>query len=356
MKDKMIQNQIFSNLTILDISTVLAAPSVAMFFAELGAKVIKIENPNTQGDVTRKWKLKDEDASKNDSSYYASINYGKDVRFLDVKNPNENLEALIKKADILISNIKKESLKDCHIGFERLTSLKPDIIFAHLRSYPHNTNKAAYDVVMQAETGFLSMTGQPDALAKLPVALIDVLAAHQLKEAILVALYRKAMSGQGSYVEVSLYESAITGLVNQAAGYLEIGKTPKPMGTAHPNIAPYGDIFTSKDHVSFVLAVVNDTQFEAITQLLDNSIWEAFNTNTKRLQKRKSLQNKLQLFFDQWYWAPLSDALTEQNIPFGQIQTVAQVLDKPSNKDLFLDVNLSKTYKVVRSVAFRFIK
>ena len=179
----------FKSLKVLELSSVLAGPAVGMFFSELGAQVIKVENKTTNGDVTRKWKLPNE--KKSDlSAYFCSVNYKKNYIFLDFTNQEDRkeLEVLIKNCDVMITNFKGEDAAKFYLEFEDCKKINPVIIYAHIGGFKNNPKRVAFDVVLQAETGYINMTGNKKEFAKMPVALIDVLAAHQIKEGILTAI------------------------------------------------------------------------------------------------------------------------------------------------------------------------
>ena len=143
----------------------------------------------------------------------------------------------LKLADIVIANFKTGSAKKLKLDYPAVRALQPQIIYANLIAYSETDDRPGFDVLLQAETGFLNMTGHPgQPPAKMPVALIDLLAAHQMKEAILLALIEKGRSGKGAFVRVSMARSAIASLANQASNYLNAGLVPGKMGTQHPNI------------------------------------------------------------------------------------------------------------------------
>ena len=251
------QNQFFQGLKVVELASVLAGPAVGLFFAELGAEVIKIENAATGGDVTRRWKAPTEAAEKTDSAYYQSINFGKQTLFVDLKEEEgrEQVEALIRAADIVIVNYRPGAAKKLGMNYESLKSLNPKIIYAELTGFGADDSRLAFDVVLQAESGFLYLTGEPDRPpVKMPVALIDILAAHQLKEGILLALLQRSQTGQGSKVSTSLYAAALASLANQATNWLIASFAPQRLGSQHPNIAPYGDLFRTADGQELVLA------------------------------------------------------------------------------------------------------
>jgi crotonobetainyl-CoA:carnitine CoA-transferase CaiB-like acyl-CoA transferase len=169
-----------NHLTVIDCSTVLAGPSVGTFFAELGAKVIKIENPNVP-DVTRSWKLKSEEKTSPVSAYFSSVNYLKEYRKLDLKLPadREELFKLFQSADIFLSNFKFGDDQKLGINDQILQEKFPQLIIGKINGFGDESDRVAYDLILQAETGFMSMNGTRDSgPVKMPVALIDVLAAH----------------------------------------------------------------------------------------------------------------------------------------------------------------------------------
>ena len=338
----MIQHTFFKDLRILEISSVLAGPAVGQFFAELGAKVIKIENLKTGGDVTRKWKLPNE-AEGPQSAYYQSINWGKEHILMDLSAPESKntIKQLIAGSDILISNFKKGAAKKLGLESTTLRTWNKGLIHANLTGFGEDNARPAFDVVLQAETGFLSMSGTSNGeLVKMPVALIDLLAAHQMKEAILIALLERYKTGKGAYIAVSLAQSAVSSLANQASNWLNVKHQPQPMGTQHPNIAPYGDIYQTKDGQKIVLAIGTENHFKSlchvlkIPQLLDE---ERFNNNQSRVKNRTLLNQQLQEAILQLDQKPLLLELEAQSIPAGQINDLSEVFQKPYAKELVLD-------------------
>ena len=142
---------------------VLAGPSAGYFFSELGAKVIKVENPKTNGDVTRSWKLKKENPKDNTSAYFWSVNANKEFLFLDITQTKdlEKLYALIREADIVITNYKKGDDEKLKVDYTSLKALKSDIIYASINGFGSDSPRTAYDLILQAESGFMSMNGEP---------------------------------------------------------------------------------------------------------------------------------------------------------------------------------------------------
>ena len=259
------------HIKVVELASVLAGPAVGMFFAELGAEVIKIENKTTGGDVTRSWKLPSEDPAAPASAYYASVNWGKTVWMCDLQHAEDRDRVLqaIDQADVVISNFRPDAAQKLGMSYPQLSARNPRLLFGQITGFGDDDPLPAFDVVLQAEAGFLYMSGHPGgAPAKMPVALIDLLAAHQLKEGLLLALLERSQTGKGSKVSVSLYHAALASLANQATNWLIAGKIPQRMGTLHPNIAPYGELFACKDGGQIVLAVGNDRQFQQLCKTL----------------------------------------------------------------------------------------
>lgn len=346
------------NLTIIELAGVLAGPSVGMFFAELGARVIKVESAST-GDVTRHWRVPGEDKEKAVSAYYASINWGKEVVFKDLREQKdlEFVQNLCKKADIVIANFNRERCERFQLGYDAIKIENPGVIYASLTGFGNEDSRPAFDVVLQAEAGFLYMCGEPGGNpVKMPVALIDVLAAHQLKEGILLALLKKTQTGKGSQVEVSLYKAALASLVNQASNYLNAGYVPQKMGCQHPNIAPYGDFFTTADNKQLVLAVGSDAQFAKLSEILQlpEDVKVTFATNQQRVEKREWLVQVLEKKLALMKAETIKKAFVESKIPFGMIKNMEEVFQHPVAQSMLLkethsDGSISRR---VSSIAF----
>ncbi|MEM9886604.1 MAG: CoA transferase [Bacteroidota bacterium] len=351
------QTHFFEDLVVIELASVLAGPSVGMFFAELGASVIKIENKANGGDITRQWKLEKEDANSSLSAYYRSVNWGKKQLFLDLKQEKDKskLYELVKSADLLVSNFKPSSARKLGIAYEDLKTLNPALIFAQLTAFGMENERLGFDVVLQAEAGFMYMNGEIKGdPVKMPVALIDLLAAHQLKEGILLALLRREKTGQGSFIHVSLLEAAIASLANQATNWLIARHIPQRMGSQHPNIAPYGDIFYTKEGKAIVLAVGTNRQFYALCELLncrELSSDKAFKTNDLRVKNRDLLKKKLEVFFQQYTFHDLMPEIHKAGIPAGQIRNMQEVFEQDLSQQMLLKFKDGST--CVKSVAFQ---
>ncbi len=348
------------DLLVLETAAVLAGPAVGMFFAELGARVIKVENPRTGGDVTRSWKLPTEDPASLVSAYFSSVNWGKEHRMLDLKEPTDRarFDEMLRAADILITNHLVADAEKLGLQRERLEALNPRLIHGHIKGFADQPHRPAFDVVLQAECGYIGMTGtDAEHLAKLPIALIDVLAAHQLKEGLLVALLQRERSGMGAFVEVSLEEAALTGLINQASNRLMTGAVAGPIGTLHPNIAPYGELFTCADGGRMILAVGGQMQFTALCTVLGRSDLltdSRFTTNTDRVRARAELASELATTIQQRKRADLLEALVEAGVPAGALLRLDEVMDTPAARKMVLESVIDGvSTRRIRGNAFR---
>ncbi len=353
--------QFFSGLKVVELASVLAGPAVGMFFAELGAEVTKIENAATQGDVTRRWRLPGEDTQREYSAYYCSVNYRKQPIMLDLLSADGQEEALqlIREADIVLSNFKRASAQKLGMDYASLRQHRPGLIYAQLDAFGEEEALPAFDVVLQAEAGFLYMSGHPgQAPAKMPVALIDLLAAHQLKEGILLALLHRHRTGEGSFVSTSLLEAAVSSLANQATNWLMEGFIPEPMGSQHPNIAPYGDIFYTADQKPVVIAAGTEKQFQQLCLALElpHLITDRrFAQNAGRVVHRTALNALLAPAFLRHNRAQLLEQLHKAGVPVGSIRNMQEVFERPAAKALIREEKMpdGTLSRRASSLAFR---
>ncbi len=348
------------NLKVIELASVLAGPDVGMFFSELGSEVIKIENKLLNGDVTRKWKSSSENKDTNVSAYFSSVNYNKEYLFLDLtdKKDKQRVYDLIKTTDIIITNFKPGDDVKLGMDYDSLKELNPTLIYGLINGYGSNSKRVAYDLILQAETGFMSINGTEESgPTKMPVALIDVLAAHQLKEGLLLALLKKEKTKKGSLVEVSLYDTALASLKNQATNWLMNNLIPQPIGSLHPNIAPYGETFKTKDGFLLVLAICTDKHFNILLSILGAEeiiAKEEFASNQLRVINRIELANELQPYFRIKLKDELMNPFLEQNIPVGVIKNIKEVFEGKEAKKLILDEIIDNTdTKRVKTTVFK---
>lgn len=352
-------NPFFKDLKVVELANVLAGPAVGLFFAELGAQVTKIENSSNGGDVTRSWKTNAEDPTSSSSAYFASVNWHKAHRWLDLRTASDREQAyqLIREADVLISNYKKDDDKKLGMEPARLFQLNPRLIIGRINGFGVDSNRIAYDLVLQAETGFMSMNGtEASGPLKMPVALIDVLAAHHLKEGLLVALLQRSQTGKGALVDVSLQDAAIASLANQASNFLMTGVNPGLSGSLHPNIAPYGETFATADGKSVVLAVGNNKQFAQLSRILNLSVLSQdprFQENSERVKNRQELAQLLKPAILKKTATTFLQECIELDVPAGQIRQLAELFNERNSALVLVDTDeRGKLLKRVRTVAF----
>ncbi len=341
---------------------VLAGPSVGYFFAELGATVVKVENPKTNGDVTRSWKLKTEDPKEKTSAYFWSVNALKEFLELDITIPSQlqKLYALVKEADIIITNYKAGDNEKLKVDYATLAQLNPHLIYASINGFGYNSPRSAYDLILQAESGFMSMNGEHNSQPlKMPVALIDLLAGHQLKEAILIALLKRHQTQKGSHISVSLFDSAVASLANQATNWLIGNNLPKPTGSIHPNIAPYGELFETKDNQLVTFAIGSNKQFKHLCELIQYASLandSKYANNHLRVNNRTQLYTVLYSYVKQFNFKDLFQLCLEKEIPIGKIRNLKEVFELPEAKEMLRKISSGKKqFTTVSSIAFKFI-
>jgi crotonobetainyl-CoA:carnitine CoA-transferase CaiB-like acyl-CoA transferase len=348
-------------INVLELSSVLAGPMVGDFFAELGAKVIKIENALTRGDVTRSWRIPGENTPEGTSAYFLSCNHRKKSLFLNLeeKNDIQKVIDLIGKSDVVISNFLPETGKKLKLSVAHIRKYNPQIIIVHISGFENQPDRPAFDLAIQAETGWMHLNrnekGEP---RKLPIAFADLITAHQAIAGTLLALLEKKPGKKGKTVKVALNTSALTALKNLGTNQLNQSKTPKNSREnptlSHPNIAPYGEVFYTKNKKPFVLAIGNDRQFKALCKLLDLAHLQSdsrFTTNSLRVKNRKELEKILLRTLRKWNETELTRKLKAAKIPFGMVRTPDAVFKRKEFPDRILLT--TKSGKRIKNRAFK---
>jgi crotonobetainyl-CoA:carnitine CoA-transferase CaiB-like acyl-CoA transferase len=349
----------FTDLIVVDASTVLAGPSVGTFFAELGAKVIKVENSNSL-DVTRTWKLPSEDKRTPLSAYFASVNYGKKYIQLDLRIERDYLHflELMKVADVLITNFKNGDDQKLQIEDHTLRKHNKRLIIGKINGFGQESDRVAYDLILQAETGFMSMNGTAESgPVKMPVALIDVLAAHHLKEGLLLALLKRKDTGSGETITVSLYDAAVASLINQASNFLMNHHVPEPIGSLHPNIAPYGELFHTLENDTITFAIGSDVHFRKLCnfiQLPELANHAKYASNQDRVLNRIELQKELSKIISTLPTQEILSAMHALNVPVGMVKNLKQVFENKNLQDTILHEEIAGIpTQRLSSIAFR---
>ena len=256
-----------SGLLVADFSRILAGPYATMLLADLGARVIKVEGPG--GDDTRTWMPPTRDGV---STYYLGINRNKRSIALDLKDPadQEAARELARRADVMIENFRPGGLARFGLDYDTVASVNPKIVYASISGFGPGAGAGlpGYDLMVQAISGLMSLTGDPDGPPyRAGISVFDVMAGMHASIGILSALHHRSSAGRGQHVEVNLLSSALSGLVNHSSGYVAGGTVPFRMGNAHPSLFPYEPLPTADGEL--IVIAGNDGQFRKLCQVLD---------------------------------------------------------------------------------------
>jgi crotonobetainyl-CoA:carnitine CoA-transferase CaiB-like acyl-CoA transferase len=321
---------------VLDFTRVLAGPFCTMLLGDLGADVIKIENP-AGGDESREWGPPWIGAGDlRLSAYYASVNRNKRALTLNLKTAEgrELARALAAQSHVVVENFKAGGMADFGLGYDELRALNPALVLCSITGFgqygPYREHPG-YDYVVQAMSGLMSITGPADGEPhKVGVAVSDVFTGLFAHSAILAALRHAERTGEGQHIDIALLDSQIAALVNVASNYLLSGRNPPRMGNEHPNIVPY-QAFSAADQ-DFILAVGNDRQFRQLCDLIGQPALAQdarFATNPARVKYRTELAGLLQEQFRERRANEWVEALLAMGIPAGPINTIADILNDP---------------------------
>jgi crotonobetainyl-CoA:carnitine CoA-transferase CaiB-like acyl-CoA transferase len=319
-------------LTILDFTRVLAGPYCTMQLADLGARVIKIEQPG-RGDDTRAW---GPPFVGGESAYFLSINRNKESVALDLKHSRARriLDALVARADVVVENFRPGTMERLGLGYETLAAAHSRIVYCSISGFGQTGPRraeAGYDAMMQAEAGLMSITGAADGPPfRLGVAIGDIATGMFAVQGILAALYARQRSQRGQRVDIAMLDAVTALLTYQASIAFATGDTPSRMGNRHPSIAPY-DTFTAADG-EFVLSVGNDDQFRRLAGILrrpELGIDPQYATNADRVRHYDALRDTLSRLFSSWTRADLLAALTAAGVPCSAVRSVTEALQDP---------------------------
>ncbi|KQN70229.1 CoA-transferase [Duganella sp. Leaf61] len=330
-----------SHIKVLDLSRILAGPWSGQVLADLGADVIKVERPGA-GDDTRAWGppfLAGADAQPTkESGYYLSANRGKRSITADLATAEGQriVRALVARSDILLENYKVGTLARYGLGYDDLKAINPGLIYCSVTGFGQTgprAEHAAYDFMIQAMGGLMSVTGERDDLPgggpqKVGIPIVDLMTGMYTSVAVLAALARRSETGVGDYIDIGMLDVMVGSLANQGMNYLVSGKTPKRAGNKHPNIQPQ-DVFGCADgHV--VLVVGNDGQFAKFCDVVGRPEWpadERFASNGARVRNQQVLLPMIAELFLQKPMADWVALLDQAGVPCSPINTVAQLLE-----------------------------
>ncbi|HEY0044303.1 MAG TPA: CaiB/BaiF CoA-transferase family protein [Allosphingosinicella sp.] len=327
-------HQPLAGLKVLELARILAGPWAGQLLADLGAEVVKVERPGT-GDDTRGWGppfVKGEGSA----AYFHACNRGKTSLAIDFETEEgrERIKALAADADILIENFKVGGLAKYGLDYPALSELNPRLIYCSITGFGQDgpyAPRAGYDFMIQGMGGIMDLTGDPAGEPqKTGVAFADIFTGVYASNAILAALHGREKSGRGCHIDMALLDTQVSVLANQAMNYLVSGETPRRLGNAHPNIAPYQTFRVADGWV--IVAVGNDGQFAKLCGLLalpplsDDPL---FRTNKDRVGNRDALIAALEPALSQRGKDELLSALAAAGVPAGPINSVAEVFADP---------------------------
>ncbi|MEQ8449098.1 MAG: CaiB/BaiF CoA-transferase family protein [Nitratireductor sp.] len=331
-------NPPLAGIRVIELARILAGPWAGQLLADLGADVIKVENPNG-GDDTRRWGppfVKSHDGENLSAAYYHSTNRGKRSVAIDFSTPEGAaiLKRLIATADVVIENFKVGGLKKYGLDYESLRADNPRLVYCSITGFGQTgpyARRPGYDFIIQGMAGMMSITGEPGREPqKAGVAISDVFTGLYSVIAIQAALRHAERTGEGQYVDMALFDTQISVLGNQNLNYLVSGTPPVQMGNAHMNIAPYEVVPVADGHI--ILAVGNDGQFRHLCQVLGLEALADdpdFATNPARVEHRKRLREKLVATLAGWQKQPLLDRLEAANVPASPINDIGEAFADP---------------------------
>jgi crotonobetainyl-CoA:carnitine CoA-transferase CaiB-like acyl-CoA transferase len=330
-------------ITVLDLTRVLSGPYCTMLLADMGARVIKVEQPG-KGDDTRAWgppflypsapRSRGGDPDVNgESAYFLSINRNKESVTLDFKHPEgrEVLERLIAKSDVLVENFRPGTLTKLGLDYQSLAARHPRLVSCSISGFGHSgprSKEPGYDAIMQAEGGLMSITGAADGPPyRLGVAIVDIVSGMFAAYGIALALLARERTGRGQEVDLAMLDATVALLTYQAGNYFASGKVPARLGNRHPSIVPY-ETFAASDG-EFVLAVGNDDQWRRFCAIAGLPEDARFATNRQRVtgydQLRPLVADRLRTE-PRRYWI---DRLTTAGVPCGSVRNFQELFEDP---------------------------
>lgn len=347
--DKADKKPPLAGIRVLELARVLAGPWAGQMLADMGADVIKVENPEG-GDDTRAWGppfVESNDGENLSAAYYHSTNRGKRSIAVDLKT--EEGQAIIRRlaaqSDVLIENFKLGGLKKYGLDYESLKTINPRLVYCSITGFGQDgpyASLAGYDYIVQGMSGFMSITGEPDGQPmKAGVAIADIFTGVYAVTAIQSGLIHAMKTGQGQFIDMALLDVMSSVLANQNMNYLISGISPVKLGNAHPNISPYEVIPVHDGHI--ILAVGNDGQFRRFCRILgiehvaDD---ERYATNKARVAHRIEVRSLLLSETSKWTKTDLLAACGENAVPVGPINSIGEMFEDPQIKARGLRIDL----------------
>jgi crotonobetainyl-CoA:carnitine CoA-transferase CaiB-like acyl-CoA transferase len=332
---RMTANSPLHGVKVLELARILAGPWCGQTLADLGAEVVKVESP--EGDDTRRWgpPYIEKDGEKA-AAYFHAANRGKQSVTADftTEEGRDFVIALAKRADVLIENFKLGGLKKYGLDYESLRAINPKLIYCSITGFGQDgpyAPRAGYDFMIQGMGGIMDLTGAPDGEPqKIGVAFADIFTGLYSVVAIQAALIERQRTGEGQHIDMALFDCMTGVLANQAMNFLASGVSPRRMGNAHPNIAPYQTFAVADGHL--IVACGNDSQFgrlAAILGLAELASDSRFATNSARVGNRVELSRMMEERTLSFRRDDLLALLEKDGVPAGPINSVADVFADP---------------------------
>ena len=324
-------------LYVLDLSRILAGPTATQLLGDMGATVIKVENPKSGGDDTRSWGpnyARGADGQPTDlSAYFMAANRNKQSIAVDLstREGQATVRQLAARADVVIENYKPGGLEKYGLDHASLLAAHPGLVYCSISGFGQtgpNRDQPGYDVMAQGYGGIMSLTGDPDGVpTKVGVGIADVMCGMYATIGILAALRHRDATGEGQHIDLSLVDAQMAWLINEGCNYLTSGRVPERRGNAHPNIVPYDAFECSDGHL--LVAVGNDSQFVRFCDVLgvpELGRDPSYATNLKRIENRDALTPLLAARIRTFAKGALLEAMRAAKVPGGPIHNVAEAL------------------------------
>jgi len=335
--------KLLDGITVVDLTRVLSGPYSTMLLADFGADVIKIEAPES-GDDSRNFAP----FIGKESAYFMSINRGKKSVTLDLRKHEgqELLKKMIIKADVIVENYRPGTMERWNLGYEDLRTVNPKIIYAAVSGFGHSgpySRKPAYDIVIQAMSGIMSLTGpEGGPSCRVGTSVGDIIPGLYTAFGIMMALYHRNVSGKGQKVDVAMFDGLVAALENAIARFQVEQRVPKPLGNRHPSVTPF-DSFSAKDGL-----VVIGAGSQRLWELLCKDVIAQpelasdplFVNGENRTKNHKELKNILEAAFSKMTLSELTSALEKTGIPHGPINSIDRVMEDPQlrARDMFVEI------------------
>jgi crotonobetainyl-CoA:carnitine CoA-transferase CaiB-like acyl-CoA transferase len=340
-------------IKVVELARILAGPWAGQVLADLGAEVVKVESP--QGDDTRRWGppfITRADGSQ-DAAYFHAANRGKTSITADFNDPEDHAKVidLVREADVLIENFKTGGLAKFGLDYESLKAVNPRLVYCSITGFGHTgpyAPFAGYDFIIQGMSGIMDLTGFPDGPpTKIGMAYADIMTGLYGVIGIQAALHQREATGRGQHIDMSLFDTMVGTLANQAMNYLVSGKPPHRMGNAHPNIVPY-EAFPCADGW-LIIAVGNDRQFARLADLLEIECEEGWATNPGRVTDREDVSAAVSAATARWKRNDLLAKLEDLRVPAGPIHDVGEALNDPQIVARQMVVDLEEGIRGIRT-------